>query len=89
LFWDIWSFVKLGSTSNDWGICPVNSFIDNHTLFKLEDAPSNSCIEPESWLFDRSKICSPERLKRDVGISPAQRRFEHQKDYDVYKFENG
>jgi hypothetical protein len=89
LFWDIWSCVKLGSTSNDWGICPDNSFIVKYTLFKREDAPSNSCIEPESWLFDRPKICSPERLKRDVGISPAQRRFEHQKDYDVYKFENG
>jgi hypothetical protein len=66
--------IKFGSTSNDRGICPVNSFPCKTMLFKREDTPSNSCIGPESWFCDRPKYSSAASVKRDVGISPAQRR---------------
>ena len=60
LFPSMFRCVKFGGSSNDWGTCPINSFV--------------RCIGPESWFHDRSKYWSAGRVKRDVGISPAQRR---------------
>ena len=74
LFPSMSRIVKFGSIINDCGICPVNSFPPKDMTFKCEDTPSNSCIGPESWFHDRSKYCNAGRVKRDVGISPAQRR---------------
>jgi len=51
------------------GICPVNSIFGKFTIFKCEDAPLNSWIGPQIWLFERSKCFSAGRVNIDVGIS--------------------